>query len=91
MIFLLAQKLLLQVVDLDRNNLEPHLHLVDLAFRTKNTDGIETQIKEIKQIEGADGPTGRYQEIHYTLWQAEQSTEPGPTKGPAQQREVDDQ
>ena len=49
-----------------RNNLEPRLRLVDLAFQAKNRDVIETRIKEIKQIDGADGPTGRYQEIRYT-------------------------
>ena len=72
MIYPLARKLLLQVVDLDRNNLEPHLQLLDLAFRAKNTEDIENQIKEIKQIDGADGPTGRFQEIRFALWQAEQ-------------------
>ena len=39
----LAKKLLLEVVDLDRNNLEPRLRLLDLAFQAKNKDDIETQ------------------------------------------------
>ena len=76
----LARKLLLELIDLDRNNLEPHLQLLDLAFRAKNTEDIENQIKEIKQIDGADGPTGRFQEIRYTLWQAENTADPDQQK-----------
>ena len=71
----LAQKLLLEVVDLDPNNLEPRLLLLDLAFQAKDKDVIETRLQEIKEIDGADGPTGRYQEIRYALWQAEHSTD----------------
>jgi tetratricopeptide (TPR) repeat protein len=70
----LAKKILLEVVDLDRNNLEPHLRLIDLAFQANNNDDIETQLKEIKQIDGPDGPTERYQEIRYALWRAERAT-----------------
>ena len=81
----LARKLLLELIDLDRNNLEPHLQLLDLAFRAKNTEDIENQIKEIKQIDGADGPTGRFQEIRYTLWQAENTADPD-QKSPGEQK-----
>ena len=71
----LAEKLLLEVVDLDRNNLEPRLRLVDLAFQAENRDVIKDRIKEIKDIDGADGPIGRSLEIQYALWQAAHTTD----------------
>jgi cellulose synthase operon protein C len=67
-----AKKLLLQVVDLDRNDLGPRLRLLDLAFLAKSRDDIKSQIEDIKKIDGGDGPTGRFQEIRFELWQAEQ-------------------
>jgi cellulose synthase operon protein C len=71
----LAEKLLLDLIDLDRNSLEPRLRLIDLALRSEKREVIETQIREIKQIDGADGPIGRLAEIQYTLWQAEHTTD----------------
>ena len=71
----LAEKLLLEVVDLDRNNLEPRLRLVDLAFQAENRDVVKDRIKEIKDIDGADGPIGRSLEIQYALWRAEHTTD----------------
>jgi len=70
----LAKKLLLEVVELDRNDLEPRLRLLDLAFQAKDRDDIKSQLEQIKKIDGGDGPTGRYQEIRFDLWQAEQLT-----------------
>jgi tetratricopeptide (TPR) repeat protein len=70
-----AEKLLLDVVGLDRNNLEPRLSLLELAFQANNNDLIKTRLKELKEVDGSDGPTARYQEIRYTLWRAESATD----------------
>ena len=70
----LAEKLLQEAVRLDPDSLEPRMLRIELAFQVKDKENIEAQIKEIKQIEGDDGPFGRSLEIQFALWQAEQPT-----------------
>jgi cellulose synthase operon protein C len=64
-----------QVARLDPNDLEPQLHLLDLAFQAKNKADIENRINEIKRIEGAEGLTARYGHILYQIWQAKNTTD----------------
>jgi tetratricopeptide (TPR) repeat protein len=71
----LANTLWSEVVALDPNDLGPRLQLLGLAFQAGNEADIKRIIADIKQIDGIDGLTGRYQEIYYLIWQAQKSTD----------------
>jgi predicted Zn-dependent protease len=71
-----ARELRLEVAQLDPKDLDPHLRLIDLAFQSSSETEIKAQIDKIKDLEGGDGPIGRYEEIRYLIWQAEKATNP---------------
>jgi cellulose synthase operon protein C len=62
------------------NDLELRLTLLDLAFQTANGDEIEKNIKQIGEIEGGVGLLGRYCQVRYLIWQAEQAWRKDPQK-----------
>ncbi len=64
-----------QVAKLDPDDLDPQLHLLDLALQAKNKADIENRLNEIKRIEGADGPNGKYGEARYLIWQSANTTD----------------
>jgi tetratricopeptide (TPR) repeat protein len=69
-----AKELLLEVAQLDPKDVDPQLRLIDLAFQASSETDIKRQIDKIKELEGPDGPIGGYQEIRYTIWQAQRTT-----------------
>ena len=71
----LANTLWSEMAALDPNDLGPRLQLLSLAFQAGNEADIKQIIEDIKQIDGVDGLTGRYQEIYYQIWQAQKSTD----------------
>ncbi len=71
----LATDLWSQLAKLDPNDLEPQLHLLDLALQGKNKADIENRLNEIKRIEGADGSNGKYGEALYLIWQSANTTD----------------
>ena len=71
----LAKALWSEVAALDPNDLGPRLQLLNLAFQAGNENDINQIIADIKQIDGIDGLTGRYQEIYHQIWQAQKSTD----------------
>ena len=71
----LATDLWSQLANLDPNDLEPQLHLLDLALQGMNKADIENRLNEIKRIEGADGSNGKYGEALYFIWQSANTTD----------------
>ena len=54
----------------------------DLAFQTANGDEIDKNIKQIGRIEGSTGLLGRFCQVRYLIWQAQQAAQ-GSTKSTA--------
>ena len=78
-----AIRLWSRLAEQEPNDLELRLTLLDLAFQTANSDEIDKNIKQIGEIEGSDGLLGRFCQVHYLIWQAEQASAQGPARSPA--------
>ena len=72
-----------RLAEQEPNDLELRLTLLDLAFQTANGDEIDKNIKQIGEIEGSTGLLGRFCQVRYFIWQAEQSGPQGSTKSTA--------
>ena len=62
-----------RLAEQEPNDLELRLTLLDLAFQTANGAEIDKNIKQIGEIEGSTGLLGRFCQVRYLIWQAQQS------------------
>ena len=75
-----ALRLWSRLAEQEPNDLELRLTLLDLAFQTANGDEIDKNIKQIGEIEGSAGLLGRFCQVRYLIWQAEQARRKDPQK-----------
>ena len=68
-----AIRLWSRLAEQEPNDLELRLTLLNLAFQTANADEIDKNIKQIGEIEGGAGLLGRFCQVRYWIWQAEQA------------------
>jgi cellulose synthase operon protein C len=73
-----AIRLWSRLAEQEPNNLELRLTLLNLAFQTANGDEIDKNIKQIGEIEGGAGLLGRFCQVRYLIWQAEQAARKDP-------------
>jgi cellulose synthase operon protein C len=62
-----------RLAEQEPNDLELRLTLLDLAFQTANGSEIDKNIKQIGRIEGNTGVLGRFCQVRYLIWQAQQA------------------
>lgn len=67
-----AIRLWSRLAEQEPNDLELRLTLLNLAFQTANQEEIDKNIKQITAIEGGAGLLGRFCQVRYLIWQAEQ-------------------
>jgi cellulose synthase operon protein C len=73
-----AIRLWSRMAEQEPNNLELRLTLLNLAFQTANDAEIDKNIKQIGEIEGGAGLLGRFCQVRYLIWQAEQASRKDP-------------
>ena len=73
-----AIRLWSRLAEQEPNDLELRLTLLDLAFQTANGPEIDKNIKQIGEIEGSAGLLGRFCQVRYFIWQAQQSVRKDP-------------
>ena len=67
-----AIRLWSRLAEQETNDLELRLTLLNLALQTANGEEIDKNIKQITTIEGGAGLLGRFCQVRYLIWQAEQ-------------------
>jgi cellulose synthase operon protein C len=67
-----------RLAEQEPNDLELRLTLLDLALQTANGAEIEKNIKQIGTIEGSTGVLGRFCQVRYLIWQAQQAVRKDP-------------